>query len=415
MFVFPSQTTPPRGNPFLQSAPTDPFAPQHEATMELLDPLSEISSYAATSRLVPSAPAACVSANHGAPLPLDEKRPWSSLESSSSGESSQQSSPQASPGQATSAIKLLKATTVGEFHCSICCRNFISRSALEIHNLSHTKVKRFECDKCGKRFARRSHLSVSLPRRSHETRDRKSKGQEVDSSTRAILKQHIHNKIHLNIKDHVCHICGRGFVQSSNLRSHIRRHTGEKPYDCHLCSRSFSVSSSLKAHLKSHERRSKRSVTKCEDCHLMFKNSDEFVQHKALCTSGQISHPKPQSHSHGDDLEHADSPMSEAGAQNVLPNKKEPLLNLPSASLSEDLAASIQFSAFADSGVDTASMLKGSPFTQPDCWYLALTFIPYSSTGCKFSKIHCSQLAQEQGTGFFSAVCSEDTCFLSAV
>ncbi|CAN0409979.1 unnamed protein product, partial [Lampetra fluviatilis] len=51
---------------------------------------------------------------------------------------------------------------------------------------------------------------------------------------------------------HKCSACGKDFVYTASLKSHMKTHTGEKPYKCPVCERDFRHSTTLKNHVKTH-------------------------------------------------------------------------------------------------------------------------------------------------------------------
>jgi hypothetical protein len=50
---------------------------------------------------------------------------------------------------------------------------------------------------------------------------------------------------------HKCPICGKRFLYSSNLTSHVKRH-GEKSYECVQCHKTFALSVNYEAHMRFH-------------------------------------------------------------------------------------------------------------------------------------------------------------------
>lgn len=59
--------------------------------------------------------------------------------------------------------------------------------------------------------------------------------------------------MHSGDKPHKCVVCGKAFLRSEHLKSHLVIHSGYKPYYCKMCPRRFTQNSHLKRHMKSHE------------------------------------------------------------------------------------------------------------------------------------------------------------------
>lgn len=132
------------------------------------------------------------------------------------------------------------------------CDKQVSYNCLKRHiNCSHTGKKIYTCPDCPAIYLDASNL-LNHRKRNHM-------GQEVRRHLCEVcgkkflqpsdLRTHVAG-VHHNVKKYVCEYCGVGFKISSALMYHRRIHTGEKPHECHVCKASFMKPNGLARHIR---------------------------------------------------------------------------------------------------------------------------------------------------------------------
>ena len=99
-------------------------------------------------------------------------------------------------------------------------------------------------------------------------------------------KQQVHDKI----LPHVCHVCGKGFFTAFMMKNHMANvhHSEVKSFICERCGKSFSSSVAFKAHVKSHQM-----FHMCTICEKIFTAKTKLRDHLAIdhqfdCSSEDI-------------------------------------------------------------------------------------------------------------------------------
>ncbi len=169
--------------------------------------------------------------------------------------------------------------------CSLCGKEYADEHKLESHAVIHIgyderqKSKIWICDQCGKQFGSRSGLVRHI--RQHQGAFKCELCQKVFGSQNGLAH---HLKRH-GTKDHLCSLCGTGFVEKYQLERHVkRRHdkifqrcpdrVNKEAGICEQCGKQFETRQGLKRHVNQH-----KGFFKCKICQKVFGSENELAHH----------------------------------------------------------------------------------------------------------------------------------------
>lgn len=133
--------------------------------------------------------------------------------------------------------------------CTMCPKNFASRSGLYIHvQIKHYgRIIKSLCTVCGKYVG---NLTYHMKR--HDgIADFKCHLCPKKYFRQVSLKRHL--LVHSEVRPYICSSCGKTFNNLYNLQVHERIHIGIKPHLCTMCGKTFLEKSYLKKHMRIHE------------------------------------------------------------------------------------------------------------------------------------------------------------------
>ena len=174
------------------------------------------------------------------------------------------------------------------FCCPDCQEEFETYLLLKDHWQDVHKVKidrsqkSFLCTLCGKTFQQNHKYTFHMWREHGVGKPQEHEcevcGKKVPGPYRSqALAQHM--LIHKGTKDHVCHICGAGFLRQTSLRYHTQKvHENTGKYECMYCDYKTPTRNHLEVHVNAvHTKAIKYS---CEDCNFSCYVKGNLTAHK---------------------------------------------------------------------------------------------------------------------------------------
>ncbi|XP_073672809.1 GDNF-inducible zinc finger protein 1 [Garra rufa] len=162
--------------------------------------------------------------------------------------------------------------------CHICGKSLSSKTALTLHERTHSGHKPFKCDECGSRFSQSSALKT------HQRIHTGEKPFACDLCDARFTQNHMlsyHRRCHTGEKPFMCENCGKSFASKEYLKHHNRIHSGFRPYKCETCERTFAQRNSLHQHMKIH---TGERPYHCKDCDKQFTQLNALQRHQRIHT-----------------------------------------------------------------------------------------------------------------------------------
>ncbi|XP_025076235.1 uncharacterized protein LOC112553321 isoform X1 [Pomacea canaliculata] len=163
--------------------------------------------------------------------------------------------------------------------CRQCGQAFKFESGLRHHlRQRHTDVKPLQCDQCP--FRCKTKYELNYHKTSHSDYRPfacKFPGCKRACKTKSDFTKHM--KIHINARNHVCDLCGKGFKFVTSLKKHATVHSQERNFECQICRKKFKTIAALRQHNLLHQG---LKPYRCDVCLKAYSNRNNLLHHKQV-------------------------------------------------------------------------------------------------------------------------------------
>lgn len=192
--------------------------------------------------------------------------------------------------QTFSKISKLKRHSLEKHHkllmlsCSICQKEFRTKSKLERHFASHENSVTHSCEDCGKPFKYKRDMLRHKEQHSDQQAKVKCNFCPREFFRKHDLDKHVEN-IHPAKAPYRCELCLGGFISAEQLEKHLPEHASTHPHLCWECKRGFRTLQNLKRHLVLH---SDERPFSCSVCKRGFNRKYDMFQHMRIHRTERI-------------------------------------------------------------------------------------------------------------------------------
>ncbi|XP_037044569.1 zinc finger protein 2-like isoform X2 [Bradysia coprophila] len=182
-------------------------------------------------------------------------------------------------------VKSKHITSRDEFFCDICknANVFQTKAGIEEHMKNRhcrPSISDMKCSICGKEFFTRSKFTAHV--RGHDRRGWKKC--PICNESFGSLTRHMNGK-HLKIRNYICDICGSAYTQWTSLKEHIetkhmqihkRKSENAATWPCEKCGKVFAFRRLLNVHVQLHSGKS----YVCNECGQSFRHNKYLAKHR---------------------------------------------------------------------------------------------------------------------------------------